>query len=220
MKMKRRIVIIDYEVGNHQSVINALEALHYDFLVSCKAADILAADAFILPGVGAFHEAMRNLKSRGLISLLGHEVLEKRKPILGICVGMQVLAGSSTEDGFHQGLGWIPGKVVKLQETRSRKVPHVGWSDLEIVKPGPLFRGMRERAIFYFDHSYNFECGREFVAANCRDDSMITAAVQKDHIFGLQFHPEKSQIAGLKVLRNYLQFARDYNARRAVPADV
>ena len=218
--MKRRIVIIDYEVGNHQSVINALEVLKYDFTVTREPKEILAADAFILPGVGAFHEAMMNLEKRGLIALLGQEVLEKRKPILGICVGMQVLADSSTEDGLHRGLGWIPGKVVTLQETRARKVPHVGWSHLEVKKTGPLFRTVPEKANFYFDHSYNFECGQEFVAANCGDDPTITAAVQKDHIFGLQFHPEKSQFPGLKVLRNYLQFARDYNARRAVTAYV
>jgi glutamine amidotransferase len=204
MNCNPSIVIIDYGVGNTFSVANAIRFLGYNKIkVSDQENHIREADALILPGVGAFDEAARNLNSRMLHIILGDEVLVKKKPILGICVGMQLLAEGSEENGWHMGLNWIPGKVKKIELAAPYAVPQVGWNNITFSKQDPLFTCTPEQPNFYFDHSYHFETIPEYRIAWCDYGIEVTAAVQKENIFGVQFHPEKSQTNGLKLLRGF-----------------
>lgn len=205
------ILIIDYGVGNFQSVANALRFLGYQFLVSGDPRDITQADVYILPGVGAFSEAMKNLESRGIIQVLEKEVLEKKKPLLGICLGMQVLAQDSEEFGYHKGLGWIEGHVVRFAEKEGFTIPHVGWNTISIMKKDPLFTRIEGEPNYYFDHSYYFLCDQKYVLAQCHYITSFASAVQKENIFGLQFHPEKSQTAGLKLFRGFFEYIKNYH---------
>lgn len=207
---KNKILIIDYGVGNHQSVINALNSLGYDFLVSNKKEHILNSDIYIFPGVGAFNEAMKNLNNLGLVELLKKQILEKKKPILGICLGFQLLADYSEENGFHKGLGFVKGGVVKFKSKKGLRIPHVGWNTIEIIKKNPLFSKLEKFPSFYFDHSYYLECDSSYVSAKCFYGRDVVAAVQKDNIFGVQFHPEKSQNNGLKLFRSFLNSLNEY----------
>ncbi len=206
MKQQPSIVIIDYGVGNTQSVSNAIRYLDYKKVkISCDFKDIENADALILPGVGAFEEAIQNIEKRNLIEILNHQVIEIKKPILGICVGMQLLATFSEENGMHKGLNWIKGGVKKLNLSKEFVVPHVGWNDIIIKTKDPLFTKNSDTCNFYFDHSYYFDCDEENnVIAYCDYDIRVTAAVQKDNIFGVQFHPEKSHNNGLKMFRGFI----------------
>ena len=204
---KKDILIIDYGVGNLESVRTALDALRVSYRVSSLPEDIASADAYILPGVGAFAEAMQNVESRGLIEPLRREVLQNGKPLLGICLGMQILAEDSTENGSHKGLGFIPGHVVRIPERAGFPVPHVGWNEVALQKKEPLFAKLDEGTRFYFDHSYHFEAAPEDVAATCDYGGGITAAVQHKNIFGVQFHPEKSQNSGLRLIRAFINYA-------------
>lgn len=202
----KKILIIDYKVGNYQSVENALNFLGYNFLVSDKKEDIQKADIYILPGVGAFSEAINNLKKLGILDILSQEVLVKKKPILGICLGMQIMADYSEENGYHKGLGWIEGGFVKLEPKNDLRVPHVGWNNMKIIKKEPLFSRIDEKANFYFDHSYHFKGKKENVSAFCDYGFDVVATFQKENIFGLQFHPEKSQNNGLKLFRSFFDY--------------
>ena len=206
MTEKHKILIIDYGVGNHQSVANALAYLGYDFELSGDPQAIRNARAYVLPGVGAVGEAMKNLRQRKIIDVLGYEVLEEKKPILGICLGMQIMANSSEEGGQHKTLGWIDGRVVKLDVGKELRVPQVGWNTVHVMKKDPLFTRAQENANFYFDHSYHFVCDEKYVSATCPYGKDIVAAVQKENIFGVQFHPEKSQANGLKVFRSFFNY--------------
>lgn len=204
MSIKQNIVIIDYGVGNTYSVSNAIKYLGYNRLViSADEKQIDQADALILPGVGAFEEAANNLRARNLDQILNEQVLTKKKPILGICVGMQLMATISEENGVHKGLDWIEGKVKKLQLPKEFAVPHVGWNDVAINNIKPLFDKNPKNSNFYFDHSYYFDCDEKYVSAYCDYHIKVTAAVQKENIFGVQFHPEKSQTNGLKLFRDF-----------------
>jgi glutamine amidotransferase len=204
MSRNPSIVIIDYGVGNTYSVANAIRFLGYKKIhISDEEQAIREADALILPGVGAFDEAARNLKSRMLNTILGEQVLVKKKPILGICVGMQMFAEGSEENGWHEGLNWIQGKVKKLELPASFAVPQVGWNNITFSKRDPLFNRTPEQPNFYFDHSYHFETTPANRIAWCDYGIEVTAAVQKDNIFGVQFHPEKSQTNGLKLFRGF-----------------
>ncbi|MBI2102869.1 imidazole glycerol phosphate synthase subunit HisH [Candidatus Woesearchaeota archaeon] len=205
------VVVIDYGVGNILSITNALTTLGYDFVVSNKKEDITRAQALILPGVGAFNEAMQNLQQLNLIELLREEVLLKEKPLLGICLGMQVLAEESEENGIHRGLGLIPGRVIKLEGDDVVRIPHVGWNDVVAWKNSPLFLNMERSPHFYFDHSYHFICDRTIVAGTTLHGQEIVAAVQKGNIFGVQFHPEKSQNNGLRLYRNFFNYIKNYH---------
>jgi glutamine amidotransferase len=204
MKTNPSIVIVDYEVGNTYSVANAIQFLGYrQVRISNDEQFIRKADALILPGVGAFDEAARNLRKHMLHEILGEEVLVRKKPILGICVGMQMLAEGSEENGWHDGLGWIPGRVKKLVLPASLSVPQVGWNNLFIQKSDPLFSRTSANPNFYFDHSYHFETVPAYRMAWCEYGIEVTAAVYKENIFGVQFHPEKSQSNGLKLFRGF-----------------
>lgn len=203
---KKKILIIDYGVGNDQSVMNALSFLGYDFSISNKKEDILKADAYILPGVGAFNEAMKNLDELKITDILKNQVLVEKKPILGICLGFQVLADYSQENGLHNGLGFIKGGVVKFKAKKGLRIPHVGWNTVKVIKKEPLFSKTKDNPSFYFDHSYYLDCDKSYIAATCFYGTDIVAAVQKDNIFGVQFHPEKSQNNGLKLFRSFFDY--------------
>lgn len=198
------IVIVDYGVGNTHSVWNAISALGYRKLkISAVEKEIHAADALILPGVGAFEACARNLRERHLDVILGEAVLARKKPILGICVGMQLMASASEENGVHPGLDWIPGRVVRLEPPSGYPVPHVGWNDIRVQRESALFARTPAAPNFYFDHSYHYHCDASAVAASCDYGIEITAAIERDNIFGVQFHPEKSQTNGLKLFRGF-----------------
>ncbi len=203
--MKKNIAIIDYGVGNTHSVKEAIECLNYDVIISNDPAKLDKADALILPGVGAFKTAMSNLKKRDLIVPLNEMVLEQKKPLLGICLGMQLFADESEENGIHQGLGWISGSVKRIEDCLNLRVPHVGWNDIEVTNESPLFDRLQNRKNFYFDHSYHFICfDDKTVSAKVNYGKGLVAAVKKNNIHGVQFHPEKSQITGLRLLKGFL----------------
>lgn len=198
------IVIVDYGIGNTFSVANAIRALGYSKLnISSAESDILNADALILPGVGSFEACASNLRERQLDAVLNEAVLTRSKPILGICVGMQLMATSSEENGLHVGLDWIPGRVVKLVLPKKYAVPHVGWNDVRPRRQDILFSRTSETPNFYFDHSYHYQCDSAFVTAECEYGIPLTAAIQKENIHGVQFHPEKSQKNGLRLFRGF-----------------
>lgn len=201
---KQKVLVIDYGVGNHQSVINALKFLSCDFMVSGKKEDIVKAKTYIFPGVGAFDEAMKNLHKLGIIGCLEEQVLVKKKPILGICLGMQLLAEDSEENGHSKGLGWIKGHVMELEKSDKFRVPHVGWNNIEVLIKPPLFSRLANNAHFYFDHSFHFVCDEKYISAVCSHGSKVVAAVQKGNILGVQFHPEKSQNNGLRLIKDFL----------------
>jgi glutamine amidotransferase len=198
------IGILNYGMGNLRSVANALSFLGLDFSVISTREEIRHVDRLILPGVGAFSAGMRNLGVFGFIPILNEEVLRKKKPILGICLGMQLLAEKSFEDGETLGLGWVKGEVRKLEPgDPSLKVPHMGWNEGIVRKVSALFQGMREHSDFYFVHSYYLDCQPEIVTMSCEYGMEFPASVESGNIFGTQFHPEKSQDSGLTLLRNF-----------------
>ena len=201
--MKQKIVIIDYGVGNTHSVLNAITRLGFSVKISDKENLISAADALVLPGVGAFDEAMKNLQARHLHEILNEQVLVNNKPILGICLGMQMFASFSEENGEHAGLGWIEGRVRLIDSQKGLRVPHVGWNDIKVNLKDPIFTRCPEESNFYFDHSYHYECASEHVAAFCNYGGKVTAAVQRKNIAGVQFHPEKSQNNGLRLFKGF-----------------
>lgn len=200
-------VIIDYGMGNLFSVENALKHLGVEVKISNHKEDIQKADKLILPGVGAFPDGMRNLKKLGLVEILEEEILKNKKPFLGICLGMQLLATEGEEVELTKGLGWIAGRVRRFQVDEAKfRIPHIGWNDLILEKEPPLFRGI-EQLTFYFVHSYHLVPeDSSAVSAVCNYGENFAAAVQKDNIFGVQFHPEKSQKSGLRVLKNFIAF--------------
>lgn len=202
--MNQKIVIVDYGIGNTYSVSNAIGYLGYHKLkISDQEKVIAEADALILPGVGAFEVCINNLREKHLDTILSEQVLVKKKPILGICVGMQMLATFSQENGLHKGLNWIEGGVKKLELLKQYAVPHVGWNNVKFNVKTPLFDRLEENCNFYFDHSFYFDCDEKYVSAYCDYGIKLTAAVQRDNIFGVQFHPEKSQTTGLKSFRSF-----------------
>ena len=203
--MKKTVAIIDYGVGNTHSVKEAVAYLGYDVCITDNPEKLEAADAMVLPGVGAFEAAMTNLRKRDLVGTLNHLVLEKNKPILGICLGMQLLAERSEENGLHEGLGWIGGKVVRIDGAENLRVPHVGWNDIEVVNNKHLFERLQGQSNFYFDHSYHFVCtDQKDIAAKVNYGKQLVAAVKRNNICGVQFHPEKSQITGLRLIKGFL----------------
>jgi imidazole glycerol-phosphate synthase subunit HisH len=200
-------VIVNYGMGNIGSVVNAFDALGEPCVVSDGPAALAAADRIVLPGVGAFHAAMDNLRSQGYEEALNEQVVHRGKPFLGICLGMQLVARDSQELGYSTGLGWIDGHVVKLEPDGDRPVPHVGWNDLEPRRETALFDALADRPNFFFDHSFHLVCPAELVTATCDYGGDCVAAIQHENILAVQFHPEKSQRNGLRLLRNFLKFA-------------
>jgi glutamine amidotransferase len=191
-------------MGNIRSVHNALVRLGCSVRTSDQAADLTSADALILPGVGAFGEAVANLTARDLAAPILEAVRNHRKPLLGICLGMQLLAETSEERGNHKGLALIPGEVRRIPVPKTLRLPHVGWNSIHIQQPEPLFARIHGGDAFYFVHSYHFVCDRANIAATTDYGGDVVAAVQRERVFGVQFHPERSQSKGLALLRNFV----------------
>lgn len=200
------IAVVDYGMGNVRSLTNALEYLGCDVVVSDAPAAIDDADRIVLPGVGAFGDAIKAIRERGLEDVLTHQALVVRKPILGICLGMQLFALSSDEHGEHRGLGWLDADIRRLTVRHPLKVPHVGWNEVEFPANDWLFKGVRrEEANFYFVHSYHMMChDASDVVATTDYGGPVTAVVRRDNLLAAQFHPEKSQDNGLRLLQNWV----------------
>lgn len=202
------IAIVDYGMGNLASVCNMLRAVGSDAVVTSDAAQIRAAEKLILPGVGAFDAGMRNLAGRGLIDALQEAVARRRVPILGICLGMQLMCARS-EEGTSAGLGWIDADVERFRPTEgsSLKVPHMGWNTLDVVKPNPLIEAVAEQR-FYFVHSYRVVCRRpQDVIATSHHGQDFVAAFGVGNVLGVQFHPEKSHRFGRHLMQGFAEFA-------------
>ncbi|OGS72945.1 MAG: imidazole glycerol phosphate synthase, glutamine amidotransferase subunit [Flavobacteria bacterium RIFCSPLOWO2_12_FULL_35_11] len=202
------IFIVDYGLGNLLSVAKAFQEVSGDkkVAVSRNAKELETATHIVLPGVGNFVTGMRYLNDLELVEPLTVQVVQKKKPFLGICLGMQLLAEVGEESGETSGLSWISGRARRLR-TGGLKIPHIGWNDVEIMNPYPLFQGISRSREFYFVHSYCLDCPHEYVVARCTYGDTFTAAIQKDNIYATQFHPEKSRDAGLKLLKNFLSIS-------------
>ena len=184
-----RVLIVDYGMGNIGSMVSAASSLNVDHFVSSDRCMLARADAIILPGVGAFSVAMENLLKLNLVDELAKQVLVKKKPFLGVCLGMQLLARESAEQGPSQGLDWIDGKVVKLLPGDGLRVPHVGWNEVHPLRTDLLFEDVGRNRDFYFDHSYHLQCAATLVTATCEYGSTMVAAIRKDNIFGNKDKP-------------------------------
>lgn len=203
-----KLAIVDYGVGNIQSILNAFDRLGLQSIkVSKNKNELRKMDGLILPGVGAFGTCSAKLKKNGLSNILNELVILKKKPILGICVGMQLMANISEENGYHEGLGWIPGKVIKIKKKKiNLTIPHVGWNNVDLKQPNPLFKEITNKSHFYFDHSYHYLCEKKYVAATCKYGINLNVAISYKNIFGVQFHPEKSSLAGLRLYRGFMNY--------------
>ncbi len=206
------VTLIDYGIGNLRSLEKAFQAIGAEVLRTDRPEDLLQARRLVLPGVGAFGACMNELHHRGLIAPI-REAARQGIPLLGVCAGLQLLFEESEEHGRHEGLGLLPGRVVRFPDTtpdgQRLKVPHMGWNTISYEQPAPLLKGIPDGAYFYFVHSYHA------VAANA-DDVLATtvyggisfpAIVGRGHVFGVQFHPEKSQQHGLQILKNFLDLS-------------
>lgn len=194
------IGIIDYGMGNLRSVQKALEFVGYEAVVSDNPELLSKADKLILPGVGAFAEAISTIRNKGFDKLI-LEAVEAKKHFLGICLGLQLIFDKSFENGEHQGLGLISGEITRLPDTV--KIPHIGWNSLDIKNDSPLFSNLSENPYVYFVHSYYLNTEEAVVSATTFYGKDIQVAVQKENIFACQFHPEKSGDEGLKILKNF-----------------
>ncbi len=188
-------------MGNLKSVSNALTYLGADHFISDDAIKLSQANKLILPGVGAFKDAIDLIRDKGFDQVLG-QAKDLGKPILGICLGMQLMFDSSTEFGDHKGLGLIPGRIVKFDV--DLKIPHMGWNKLNIQKEAPLFQGLPDEPYVYFVHSYYLETEADVISATTNYGHEVQVAAQVDNLFALQFHPEKSGDVGLAILRNFI----------------
>ncbi len=205
------IALIDYGAGNVRSVHKALEAVGAEVRLARDPGPLADAEKVVLPGVGAFGDCMAGLRRAGLVDAL-YRVVEEGKPLLGICVGMQVLFEEGEEMGRHAGLGLLPGRVVRfyfaergLGVNPSLKIPHTGWNQIQIVKPSLLFYGLPSGAWVYFNHAYFCQAQPEHVLAISDYGGPFAAVVGRENVYGVQFHPEKSQEVGLQILRNFVE---------------
>lgn len=205
--MSTKIVILDYGMGNLHSVYKKIHKMDVNVIVTNNPKDILIADKLILPGVGHFKMAMENLLRLDLIEPLIEVVIEKKKPILGICLGMQLFANSS-EEGNVSGLGWIDAEVTqfKIQNTLKYKIPHTGWNQIQIQKESLLMKNIPDNSEFYFVHSYHYQLKNMQDSLNETDfEYTFTSAIEKENIFGVQYHPEKSHDVGELLLKNFVE---------------
>ncbi len=196
------IAIIDYDAGNIKSVEKSVKRYEQDVVLTRDAEVLRTADKVILPGVGAFGDAMDKLKKYGLDTVI-HEVIASGKPFLGICLGLQLLFEESEETPGVKGLGVLKGKIVRIPEV-GLKVPHIGWNSLKFEKETPLFAGLSDGAYVYFVHSFYLKAEEDIVIASTEYATHIHAAVAKDNVFACQFHPEKSSEVGLRILENFV----------------
>lgn len=197
------IAIIDYDAGNLKSVEKALVSLGEETIITRNFSEILSADKVILPGVGAFGDAMAQLKKYELDKVV-HEVTEKETPLLGICLGLQLMFESSEETPGVEGLHLLDGHIHRIPDSEGIKIPHIGWNSLELPKESRLFKGIADQSYVYFVHSYYLKAADEaIVAATTEYSTHIHAAVEHGNIFACQFHPEKSSTVGLQILQNF-----------------
>lgn len=205
--MSSKLVIVDYGMGNLNSVKRILDRMKVNASVSADPKDIEAADKLILPGVGHFGKAMSNLKELNLLDTLNEAVLIKKKPILGICLGMQLLTQKS-EEGNSEGLGWFDAEVVKFKvsDKLKYKIPHMGWNQIFLKGDSSLMRNIPDLSEFYFVHSYYVKVKNQTDLLNETEyDDVFTSAIEKDNIFGVQYHPEKSHDAGARLMKNFIE---------------
>lgn len=203
------IAVIDYDAGNIKSVEKALKHLGEEVVVTGDAETLLSADHVILPGVGSFGDAMEHLQQLGLVPVI-HQIVEKKIPLLGICLGLQVLFESSEESPGVSGLGILKGKICRIPKTEGLKIPHMGWNALHFPKEGKLFSGIEEGSFVYFVHSYYLSAKEEEIVTAVTDyGTQIHASVEQGNVFACQFHPEKSSETGLQILRNFLSIGKE-----------
>ena len=199
------IAIIDYDAGNIKSVEKALVHLGEEPVITRDREVILASDKVILPGVGAFGDAMAKLREYNLVEVI-HEVVERKTPFLGICLGLQLMFESSEESKGVEGLGLLKGHILRIPEKEGLKIPHMGWNNIKVREDSRLFQNLPENPYVYFVHSYYLKAEDESVVAATTDYSVtIHAAVEKDNLFACQFHPEKSSDVGLQILKNFVE---------------
>lgn len=199
------IAVIDYDAGNIKSVEKALIHLGQEVKITDNAREILSADKVVLPGVGAFGDAMGNLKRRGLDAVI-RQAAERGTPFLGICLGLQLLFERSDEAPGTEGLGILPGEILKIPPKEGLKIPHMGWNSLHLEHKGRLFQNVPEQSYVYFVHSYYLKAGEEeTVKASTEYGVHIHASVEKGNVFACQFHPEKSSDVGLQILKNFVE---------------
>ena len=201
----KSICLLDYGSGNVKSVYNILDFLGYKVKISNTSEDIKNSTHIILPGVGAFGASMKKIMDTIPFDVLENEVLDKGKPFLGICVGMQVLADKGLEFGEHKGFGWIPGTVNKI-DSKGLPTLHIGWNNIKVRRETPLLDGLNDNKDFYFVHSYVFDVqDQDCIVAQTEYGCNFTSILSKDNILGIQFHPEKSQKAGQLIFKNFIK---------------
>jgi len=200
-----RVAIVDYGMGNIWSVQNALAEVGAQSELVAAPERLGEFDKIILPGVGAFGDAMRLLREAGMQRAL-EEKARQGMPVLGVCLGMQLMCRSSTENGSHQGLGWIDAEVIALEPAQGVKIPHMGWNTVRFAKPSPLTEGIADGTDFYFVHGYQVVCKDPAdVLGTCEHGQRVTAMLAHGNLFAAQFHPEKSQRGGLQMLKNFVE---------------
>lgn len=203
------IAIIDYDAGNIKSVEKAILSLGEEVVITRDVQTILNADGVILPGVGAFGDAMEKLNAYGLVDVI-HECVDKQIPFLGICLGLQLMFDSSEESPGVEGLHLLQGKIMRIPAEDGLKIPHIGWNNLHFPNRSRLFEGIAEDSYVYFVHSYYLAAKEEqIVAATTEYGTLIHAAVEKGNVFACQFHPEKSSDVGLKILQNFIAITKN-----------
>ncbi len=205
------IAIIDYDAGNIKSVEKAFMALEQDVIVTRDKEIILSAEGVVLPGVGAFGDAMQKLKDYDLVDTI-HQVVAKNTPFLGICLGLQLLFESSDETPGVEGLGVLEGKIVRIPEGEGLKIPHIGWNSLSYPGIGRLYKDIPEGSYVYFVHSYYLQAKDETIVKAATEYGVtIHASVEKNNVFACQFHPEKSSSVGMKILENFVSVVKGEN---------
>ena len=198
------IALIDYDAGNMKSVEKALQLIGEDVLVTRDPKEILAADKVVLPGVGSFGDAMKNLHHFGLVPVI-HQVVQEQTPFLGICLGLQLLFEKSEESPGVEGLGILKGEILRIPAAEGLKIPHMGWNNIRFPNKGRLFAGVPEDAYVYFVHSYYLKAEEDIVKARTWYSTDIDSSVEKGNVFACQFHPEKSSRTGLQILKNFAE---------------
>ena len=203
------VAIIDYDAGNIKSVEKAIQFLGKEVVITRDPKEILSASSVILPGVGAFGDAMEKLHNYGLVPVI-QEVVKREVPFLGICLGLQLLFEKSEETPWVKGLGILQGEIKRIPDKDDLKIPHIGWNSLKYPNQGRLYEGIAEDSYVYFVHSYYLEAKEpEIVVASTEYGTKIHASVEKGNVFACQFHPEKSSSVGLKILENFLKISKE-----------